>query len=343
MNSLYIILGLSFTVALGVSGFMILAGIGDKPGERSSHVSVTPTGGGLGIVAALGLVSLMLALNPGLLGNLNMEVTPKFAQVLSLIWAVGFLGLMDDILDLSAGFKFLLMVLISIAAVWTVGPVTSLPFGGAYAPLPDWFALSGSVFWVFVVINIVNFMDGSNGLMLVVMGLASIFMAYVALIVGAREPFLMLMILTGGIAGLAVYNFRRQARIFSGDVGSLTIGLTYAVCVLWIYTDSEIANTVYIGPVLILPFIVDTFFTLLRRAKNKEKLTQAHRSHLYQRLIKSGKSHMSVAVTYGVSVVLLMYYSQWAMMNGFFQFINYPILPAMIFSMIYLLVSRRLN
>lgn len=339
--TIYIIMGLGFAIALAVSGFMVLVGIGDKPGARSSHSEVTPTGGGLGIIATLGLVSLFLSQNSGLLVGLNIELTPKFAQVLSLIWAVGVLGFMDDILDLSAVFKFAFLLFISIAAVWAVGPVTSLPFGGAWATLPDWFAWGGSILWVFVVINIVNFMDGSNGLMLVVMGLASFFMAYVALSVGAAEPFLMLLILFSGIVGLAVYNFRRRAMIFAGDVGSLSVGLTYAVCVLWICSNSELNSPVYIGPVLILPFLADAFFTIMRRARNKEKLMQAHRTHLYQRMIKGGQSHMAVAFYYGLSVVALIYYSQWAMEGGFHQYINYPILPFLCLSSVYMLVGRK--
>lgn len=322
---------------------MILVGIGDEPGERSSHSKVTPTSGGLGILAAFGFVSLFLSMNQGALIELNIEITPKFGQVLSLIWAVGFLGLMDDILDLAAPFKFAFMAIIAVAAVWAVGPVTSLPFGGASVPVPDWMAWGGSILWVFVVMNVVNFMDGSNGLMLVVMGLASFFMATIAAAVGAGEPFLLLVLLSTSIAGLAVYNFRTKAAIFAGDVGSLSIGLTYAVCVLWICKIAPLSNPVYIGPVLILPFLADAFFTLFHRARRKEKLMQAHRSHLYQRLIKGGHSHISIAIYYGMTVIALILYTWLAVDKGFYQYINYPIMPALVLSSVYMIVGRRLK
>ena len=341
--NLFVIVGLAISISIAVGGFMIMAGIGDEPGTRSSHSETTPTGGGLAIIAALGVVISILFLNTSLLENSNVILTSKSAQVLALIWAVGFLGLMDDILDLAAGFKFVFLGIISVAAIWALGPVTRLPFSGGSVPLPEWLAWSGSVFWVFAVMNVVNFMDGSNGLMLVVMSMASFFMASIAVQVGAFEPFLILIIMTGAIIGLLVYNLRIKASIFSGDVGALSIGFTYAVCVVWISNDSELANPTYIGPVLILPFIADTFFTMFRRAKNGERLMQAHRSHLYQRLIAGGKSHLAVATYYGLSVVALMYYTHFAIETGFFQYINFPILPALVLSSIYMLLGRRFN
>ena len=76
---MWMILGV--TVSLAVSGFMIFAGIGDIPEERSSHNQTTPTSGGLGIIAAIGVCGLVLAQT----GFLNAEM----AQILSLIWGHG--------------------------------------------------------------------------------------------------------------------------------------------------------------------------------------------------------------------------------------------------------------
>jgi len=52
-------------------------------------------------------------------------------------------------------------------------------------------------------------------------------------------------------------------------------------------------------------FIYDATFTILRRIKHGEKLYEAHRSHLYQRLVIAGQSHRRVSLTYyGLSVLL---------------------------------------
>jgi len=330
--------GLGFLISLVISGLMTLVGIGDQPDHRSAHKKITPTGGGLGIVAALGLTSLIFAKDPGFY-----PLTQDYAQVLSLVFAVGFLGLMDDILNLSAYFKFFIMAAISGAAVWAIGPVSHLPFGSELLALPVWFSWLGSILWMFVVMNIVNFMDGSNGLLLIVMGIASVALAWIAAQLGPLEPVILLVVLSSSIIGLAVYNFRREAVVFTGDVGSLTIGFTFAVAVLWIIRDVKVGSPVYIGPVLILPFLADAFLTMLVRARRGEKLIEAHNDHLYQRLIKGGLSHLNVAFLYGVCALLLAGFANMVVGRGLFHYVNVLIFPAFILSGIYWLAGRRFN
>lgn len=332
-----ILLGLAFAISLAVGGFMIVAGIGDAPDHRSSHSSITPTGGGLGIVAALGLTSYIISVHS------SFDLSPDYAQVLSLVFAAAFLGLMDDILDLAASFKLVVLIIISVAAVWAIGPIERLPLGGSTYALQPWLSWGGSILWVFGVMNIVNFMDGSNGLMLLVMGLASFFLGWAAYFLGAFEPFIMLILLSTSIAGIAVYNLRQKALIFSGDVGSLSIGLVFAIGTLWICRDTNYGSPVYIGPVLILPFIADAFFTMLRRARRGDKLMEAHRTHLYQRMAQGGMSHVSIAFIYGVATLLMALYARSALENGYYQYINFPILPALMLSSVYMLAGRRFS
>lgn len=331
-------LALSFGTSALVSTLMIKAGIGDHPDHRSSHKTVTPTGGGLGIVAAIGVVSLFLTQVPGI----EMP-SGRFAQMLSLIFAVSFLGLMDDIFDLAAGFKLLFLLAISIAAIWAIGPVTHLPFGGVLNELPPWLSWGGSVLWVFTVMNLVNFMDGSNGLMVTVMGFACFFLAYSASILGVTEPFFLLAMSTFAIIGLAVFNARRKALIFSGDVGSLTLGFIFAVSALWINHETKIGSPIYLGPVLIMPFLLDGLYTLYMRALQRKNLLKAHQDHLYQGMIRKGVSHMTVALVYGLVTVILGMYSIAIIQRGLFHFINYPVFPALIFTLGYLFLRRRFS
>ncbi len=331
--TLITILGIAFLVSLVISGAMIFAGVGDVPEARSSHKTVTPTSGGLGIVAALGAATFLMV-GSGAIG-------PQFGQVLSLIWAIGFLGLMDDILNLAAGFKFFFVIVISIAAVWTVGPVTTLPFGGMDINLPIWFSWLGSFLWVFVVVNIVNFLDGSNGLMIVVMSIASAVLASIAFAFGASDAGIVLLILVAGILGLAPFNLRPSAKIFAGDVGSLTIGFTYAVAVLWMCSAARDFRPVYLGPVLILPFLADSLFTMARRARRGENLMTAHRSHLYQRMIAFGYSHMRVALIYGAMTFAIAGISLWTATNGIYRYLNFLLFPSLLMLSVYMLAGRR--
>jgi len=139
------------------------------------------------------------------------------------------------------------------------------------------------------------------------------------------------------------YNIRTKARIFSGDVGALTIGFTYALAVLWLCREVEITNPVYIGPVLILIFLADGLFTIIRRILAKDKLMQAHRKHLYQRMIQHGYGHMKVAFLYGVLTLGLAFLTVYAFDHGLHRFVSFLILPLTMLSSAYLLLGRRFN
>lgn len=336
--SVPLFLGLGFLISVVVSGLMVLAGVGDSPNHRSSHGSVTPTSGGVAIIAALGMASFLFASASGFF-----PLTATYAQILSLVFAIGFLGLMDDILDLAAIFKLFFMLVVAVAAVQVLGPLSFLPFGGKLIAIPTWLGWALPVIWIFGVMNVVNFMDGINGLMLVVMGVASFFLALIGITMEVIEPFVMMVTLTSAIVGLAFFNFRPKAAIFSGDVGALTIGFVFAVCVLWISDGSLKGDPIYVGPILILPFLVDAFLTMTARARRGEKLMQAHRYHLYQRMTARGYSHTLVAFFYGGTAVLLGLYAFKMVDMGLYHLLNFPLFPAALLGGIYLLVSRRFS
>lgn len=323
------------TLSLAVCGFMVIAGVGDVPGQRSSHDNVTPTGGGLGILAAMGITGLML----GHYGYLS----DAMAQILSLIWGVGLLGLCDDVFDLNPKYKLVLLMVLATAAVWVIGPVTDMPFGASDYEIPLWIGWSGSVLWVLVVVNIVNFMDGSNGLMLVVMSIAAAVLGYIARELAAPQTILLLAMLLVGMMGLLPYNLRNKAAIFSGDVGALTIGFTYAVAVLWMCSETPYEGSLYIGPVLILPLLADGLFTIIRRIRAGENIMQAHRSHLYQKMVQKGLPHLGVAFIYGIAAIAMAGFTIWSMSLDLHKFVNFLILPLLILAGLYLLAMRRFN
>ena len=327
-----------FALSLAISGFMIYAGVGDIPETRSSHKSTTPTSGGLGIIAALGGIFLLYpALHPG------SEALPEWPALLSLIFAMGLLGFMDDLFSIVARAKFLIIAILAVLAVWLIGPVTQIPFVYFDLELPYWAGFAGSVLWVFVVVNIVNFMDGANGLMPSVMIIACTGLAVVCERLGVRELAILPLAIAAGLAGLLPYNMRMKAQIFAGDVGSLTAGFGFAVTALMLCQTAPKASPVFIGPVLILPFLADSLLTMGRRAKRKENLLEAHRSHLYQRLIAQGYSHIFVSCLYGVAAIGLVGFTVLAVQGGWHKFTLFVVWPALCLSLVYYMWSRRLD
>lgn len=248
---------------------MVSIGVLDRPNHRSSHTTVTPRGGGLaclvGVVAAV-LVSLLLT-----------DVDPPWTAVVA---AVGLcvVGYADDRNSLPA----LPRLLAQVAAGVAVGAAA----GGF------WWAAAGAVV-VPVIVNVVNFMDGING----ITGLHVGWWGIVALWVGLRQETPALAILGALCAGCALgflpLNFPR-ATMFLGDSGSYLFGGLLAAGVLYSGTSSGDQALVVLPLTL---YLVDTVWTLLRRFRSGANVFEAHRDHVYQQMSgPMGYPHAAVAL-----------------------------------------------
>ena len=279
--------GLAFIAAFVTSGLMIYAGVGDTPNARSSHNRLTPTSGGVGIVAALAVISFgVIIFHPHM-----MEIS-NFMSLLSLCVIMAMIGLYDDIFSGAAKVKFIMIAVLGAAAVWMIGPPQGLPLGGeGMFELPYGISFAGAVLWIFVVTNGVNFMDGANGLMAGSMLVASAALMIFAYILGASTTALLAAGLSLGLLGFLPYNFRQRALIFCGDIGSLTTGFVFAIACLILVHEAPDIGTLYLGPLLLLPFLCDVLMTMAERLKGKDDLLAAHNKHFYQLLIHQGWTH----------------------------------------------------
>jgi len=106
-------------------------------------------------------------------------------------------------------------------------------------------------------------------------------------------------VLAAAVAGFLPHNFP-SARMFLGDVGSVTIGflLTFFVVVVWSLAGWRAG--IALGA-LHLNFLLDTTITMIRRAARGERVHEAHKQHFYQRLNQAGKSHTQVT---GIETIL---------------------------------------
>jgi len=179
----------------------------------------------------------------------------------------------------------------------------AVPLGAYEIALPYWVGLAGAVLWIFVCVNGINFMDGANGFMGSFMLIASFTLTMLAMTLGAMTAAVLAGAATFGLLGFLPYNFKRKAQIFCGDVGSLLVG----------FTDYRL---LYVGPILLLPFLADILTTMVSRLKRKENLLAAHSSHLYQKLIRSGWGHTKVTLTYTVAGVICANIAVFAVFSG---------------------------
>lgn len=258
-----------------------------RPNARSSHRVPTPQGGGIAVLAAafLALAATGALLPPaGEMGSL--------AFVGAAAAALAVVGAWDDIRPLSAGLRLGLQALCVAVVIVYAAPELRLFPGVMPLAVERCLALLAGIWFV----NLTNFMDGLDWL--TVAGFVP-FVGALALagLAGIIDPAtgLLAAALCGGLVGFAPFN-KPVARLFLGDVGSLPIGLIGA------YLLYRLAGTGALTAALILPLyhVTDATLTLLRRLARRERVWEAHRSHVYQQATTNGHAVLGIATEIGL-------------------------------------------
>lgn len=238
----------------------------DKPNSRSSHTSITLRGGGIIFPIAISIAFL--------LGYVSWAVT--LAVVL-----VAVVSFIDDIKPLSQLPRFVSHVI----AVGLVFHDLNL-FSESLWLLPVVFVLM--IGWV----NAFNFMDGINGITVLYAVTAIASFSFLPMH-EASLPLLITMGLSCFVFG--IFNVRKKAKTFAGDVGSISMALFLGYFMIKTIIDSG-----QLGYILFFSvYGIDAIITIITRIKKKENIFQPHRSHLYQYLANEmGYSHILVAFIY---------------------------------------------
>jgi UDP-N-acetylmuramyl pentapeptide phosphotransferase/UDP-N-acetylglucosamine-1-phosphate transferase len=271
----------------------VRSGLFDVPGPRSSHVRATPRGGGLAIVAALSAALVLLA-PARILGR------PEIAAWLLMGAAVVVVGLVDDRFSLPALWRLGCQVIVATAFVGVAGGLERLPLPAPLdAPLGP-LAGAMALLWIGATVNFYNFLDGIDGLAALQGAITGLGLALVA-----WDPFASAAAaaLAGGCAAFLLFNWS-PARIFMGDVGSLALGYAFATLPLLVPAPQR-PRAVFCVAVSLGLFLADASFTLARRLRRGARWHEAHREHLYQRLVATGCSHRVVAAAIGAGSALL--------------------------------------
>ncbi|MGY6588520.1 MAG: MraY family glycosyltransferase [Wenzhouxiangella sp.] len=256
----------------------------DQPGARRSHSLATPRGGGVVMALALLVVALGLAFFDG-------RVAGLLAFVVLLTALPGWL---DDRASLSVRHRLLvqgafaigLVLVQGLPAVVSLGPLTlssTLVLGLLAVPAIVW------------MVNLHNFMDGSDGLagqQAVVQGAL-----YALLFWRSDQPALAVAALGLVAVALGFLRFNRPpASLFMGDSGSLMVGgLVGWFALAALYNG---AAGLLLCLLISSVFVVDSTLTLLRRLAKKQPWYTPHREHAYQVLLARGASHGKVLTIY---------------------------------------------
>jgi UDP-N-acetylmuramyl pentapeptide phosphotransferase/UDP-N-acetylglucosamine-1-phosphate transferase len=251
----------------------------DLPNQRKNHKTPTPRGGGIAIIGTIFIFIVPLAL------QLHTNYHPIFLMLAVFICAA--ISMLDDAFTISIPLRMCFQALAIYLAI------NSLPEYNTNLLLHS-MPLSVEKILVAIAllgfINIYNFMDGIDGLA----ASQTVYIAIMALIfstiaqIDISISYLCLSVI-GACAGFLIYNWH-PARIFMGDVGSVTLGL---ICG-WLLLNLAIHG--YIAAAIIIPgyYLADGISTILKRLIQKKKIWQAHSEHYYQLAVRKGKSHSQV-------------------------------------------------
>jgi len=273
---------LSFLLTGVATWYSRRRGLLDHPGERHSHSEPTPRGGGVGLVLAF-FVSIVLLLAFSQRPVISMQILPA---LLTGLLAMAITGWWDDHHDLSARFRFTVQLGVSIFLLW------SLQKSGW---VDGWFMFAAGVLFTAWMINLFNFMDGSNGMA----GCQGVFafavLAWMFTRAGDPGAATISFLLLACCVGFLPWNLGR-ARVFLGDVGSLPLG--FMIAALLLYGVGSGSFSLPVALMVMALFLADASLTLLVRVLKGERWYNAHRQHLYQRIIALGWTHGNVVLLY---------------------------------------------
>ena len=267
----------------------------DKPNERSSHTRITLRGGG--IIFYFGVLAYFLT---------NHFEYPWFMLALTLITFISFV---DDIRSTSQALR-LVFHFSAMALMFYQWGLFSLP----------WWTILVALIICTGIINAYNFMDGINGItggysLIILVALAYINREIVSFV----EQELIVTVLCSVLV-FNFFNFRKHAKCFAGDVGSVSI----AFIVLFLIGKLIIKTEDFSWIILLVVYGVDSVLTIIHRLMLHENIGLPHRKHLYQIMANELKvPHVVVSSVYMIVQALviagyfyLQEYSYWYLLGS---------------------------
>ena len=263
---------LLFILELGYFRIADRFNIIDKPNLRSSHTSVTLRGGG--VIFLFGAWIFWLAF--GL----------QYSWFILGLTLTGLISFYDDIKSLPDSVRLIVQ--------FTAMGLMFYQFG--ILNWQDWWIVIIALIVCVGIINAYNFMDGING----ITGGYSIAVVLPLIFLNNRFQFVapsFLYVTALSLIVFCFFNFKKKAKCFAGDVGSISIAfiLLFAMGLLMLRTQ-DFAYIVFIAV-----YGADSILTIVHRIKLREKLGQAHRKHAYQIMANELKiPHVNVAIFYSM-------------------------------------------
>lgn len=276
--------------------FLMRLRVLDVPNERSSHSTPTLRGGGL--APLLGLVAAVIALLVGAGGAFR----PEFLVLLVGALAIASVGMLEDIVGVTVRVRLALQLLLGAGVGGGLAVVTS----------SAWWWIPAVALFVAAYVNVVNFMDGLDGISALHAIVVGVSFAATALVLGVHWLAVVGLIIAAAFGGFLVWNLRKP-RLFLGDVGSYLLGACIAIAAA-LAVASGVPIVATLAPLTV--YVADTLLTLVRRILAGERWYEAHRLHAFQRLAQSGLPHVAVSIIVAVFTLCAAGFGQLSLLGG---------------------------
>lgn len=262
---------------------------------NSSHSIATPRGGGL-VFIGLWVIAIV---------TMSMLHWVSWQQMMTLlpgVVIVSFVGFYDDRFSLAAKYRILWYLSAALISLLALGGVSSFSLGQDFSVPLGWFGSVVAILAVTWSTNLFNFMDGIDGIAaieaLFLLGVGGFFFWQA----GGQGLAIITWTLVACVLGFLVWN-KPPAKLFMGDVGSVTLG--FIVIMLALIGEAQYKIPAILWVIIYSAFIFDTTVTLFRRFLARHDLYLPHRLHAYQRLHQAGWSHGKVCLgLVGVNILL---------------------------------------
>ncbi|WP_342279073.1 MULTISPECIES: UDP-phosphate alpha-N-acetylglucosaminyltransferase [unclassified Candidatus Tisiphia] len=272
-------------------------GVVDIPDPRRVHSRITPRGGGLAIV----IVVIIALIAYEYFSTKTLINSIKIVPLLLIISTISFL---DDLISIPIFVRLIFHIICSTIAIFLfLSPVVLF-----HHELPLYIDFVLSIIGLIVFLNIYNFLDGIDG----ISGAESIHLSITILILCYLKSDIIIninfiivlnIIILACSIGFLIFNWH-PAKIFLGDVGSISLGFLLGLCLLLISASS--VHLFVASSIASLYYLADGGLTILIRLVNKEKIWQPHLKHFFQKAVRNGKSHKEVVSRIIICNILLM-------------------------------------
>ncbi len=250
----------------------------------------------------IGGIAMILAFNLVLLLDKNLIIEKSLMVLMIATGAILILGFWDDLRELSWQKQLFFQIIIALGVAFYGVRIYyfSNPLGEGLIHLSLIVSLLLSAFWILVVMNALNWLDGIDGLSGGVTLIGSLTIFFLSLKPEVYQPPMAIisLVLAGAVLGFLVFNFY-PAKIIAGTTGALFMGFLLAT--LAIFAGTKIATAILI---LALP-LIDFVWVIGERMRNKKSIFKPDQRHLHHKLLEMGWSQKKiVGYFYGVTILI---------------------------------------